>query len=437
MYTLLKAITTIQLARRVESQQRVPVVPIFWADAEDHDWAEIASCTILDADFKPRTLTLDAPDGAGEQSVGRLPLDARLERTLSDLTSAIPATVFTESVLAGIHEAYRPGRTMTEALALWIEGVLGRSGLVVYESSDPGTKPMVSRIFSQELRTAGRTAALATAAGQALSAIGHAAQVEPQPDQPALFYLDEARTPIRRDGDHFVIGNTPIAADDLIRQAEESPERFSPNVLLRSLVQDTIFPTACYVAGPSELAYLGQLGDVYNEFGVQRPLVYARATATIVDSAAARFLRRYPISFEAFQPQDESALNRMLQAQLPQSVEDAMRDASEALQRSMGRVVDALPDLDQTLSGAARTTLGKMQHDLDALRGKIIQAVKRRDETLRRQFTRVQTQAFPLGHPQERTLAVVYFLNQYGPGLVDRLLEELPLDMGQHWVIAV
>jgi len=185
------------------------------------------------------------------------------------------------------------------------------------------------------------------------------------------------------------------------------------------------------------MAYLAQLGGVYREFGIPMPLIYARATATIVDSAAVRFLRRYAVDLEGLQPQDESALNRLLQSQLPQSVEQAMREAGEALQRSMARVAEALPELDPTLAGAARTTLGRMEHDLRALHSKIIHAAKRRDETLRRQFTRVQAQVFPLGHPQERTLSLTYFLNQYGPHLVDRLIEELPLGMGQHWVIAI
>ena len=114
-----------------------------------------------------------------------------------------------------------------------------------------------------------------------------------------------------------------------------------------------------------------------------------------------------------------------------------MREAGEAVKASMTRVVEALPDLDPTLAGAARTTLGKMEHDLQSLHSKIIQAAKRRDDTLRRQFTRVQSQVFPLGHPQERTLGVVHFLNQYGSRLVDRLLDELPLDMGLHWVITI
>jgi uncharacterized protein YllA (UPF0747 family) len=103
----------------------------------------------------------------------------------------------------------------------------------------------------------------------------------------------------------------------------------------------------------------------------------------------------------------------------------------------MERVAGALPSLDPTLQGAAKTTLGKMEHELRSLHTKVIHAAKRRDETLRRQFTRAQAQAFPEGHPPERTLGCVYFLNKYGPGLINRLLEDLPLELGTHWLLNV
>jgi bacillithiol biosynthesis cysteine-adding enzyme BshC len=437
MYTLLKTVTAVLLARRVAEEQHVPVVPIFWVDAEDHDWEEIAGCTVLDSNYRPRTITLEPPEGAGQLPVAALTLDERVEKTIAELTAALPSTAFTPSLVSGLRDAYRPGVGVAEAFARWIESVLGRLGLVVFESSDPAAKPLAAGVFAQELRNVGRTAALASAAGRAMAALGHAPQVEPQIDQPSVFHLDGARIPIRRAGDAFVIGNTTVDAATLVEQAERTPAQFSPNVLLRPIVQDTLFPTVCYVGGPSEMAYLAQLRGVYAEFGIPMPLIVARATATVVDSAAARFLRRYAVNLEDLQPQDESALNRVLQLQLPQSVEQAMREAGEALQSSMTRVAEALPELDPTLAGAARTTLGRMEHDLRGLQAKIIHAAKRRDETLRRQFTRVQSQVFPLGHPQERTLSVTYFLNQYGPSLVDRLLEELPLGMGQHWVLTI
>src|SRR6185295_19435645 len=80
------------------------------------------------------------------------------------------------------------------------------------------------------------------------------------------------------------------------------------------------------------------------------------------------------------------------------------------------------------------STLERMQRDLQTLHGKMIQAAKRRDETLRRQFMHARALAFPGGHAQERTIGFVSFLNEYGPALVDRLDEELPLDLGHHWI---
>lgn len=437
LFTLLKAITAIQLARRHAREQNAEIVPIFWVDAEDHDWKEVASCTVLDASFQPRTVTLEAPEGAGVKPVAALTLDARIEQALAGLEQALPPTEFTHATMAALRECYRPGTGMAHAFARWLEGVLGRHGLVVFESSDPAAKRFVADVFTRELRSPGRTATLAAEAGNKLAASGHLPQVQPNPHAISLFHLDGGRRPIRRLNDHYAIDESPADPDALIAEASTSPASFSPNVLLRPIVQDTLFPTVCYVAGPSELAYLGQLGGVYAEFGVPMPLMHPRATATLLDSAAAKFLAKYDVPFPDLQPQDESVLNRLLEAQLPESIEQAMREAADAVNASMERVIEALPALDPTLAGAARTTLGKMEHDLKALHNKIIQAAKRRDETLRRQFARAQAQAFPLGHPQERTLAVVYFLNRYGPALVDRLLEDLPLEPGYHWVLTI
>ncbi len=437
LYTLLKAVTAIQLARRLSAEHGATIVPVFWVDAEDHDWQEIRNCTVLDADFQPRTVALAQPEGAGELPVAALKVDGRIEQSLQELAGACTPSDFTEWMLAALRAAYRPGAGMAAAFATWIETLLGPHGLVVFESADPAAKRLAAPVFRRELQSPGRTAALATAAGEELAARGHQPQVVPQPDSLALFHLNGTRRAIRRQGDQFLIGDTAVTAASLIAEAESDPGRFSPNVLLRPIVQDTLFPTISYVAGPSELAYLGQLRGVYEHFGIPMPLMYPRATATLVDAAAARFLSRYDFPIEDLQPQDESALNRLLQSQLPPEVEQSLKDAEAAIRAALERVIDAMPALDPTLAGAARTTQGRMEHDLRSLQSKVIQSAKRRDETLRRQFTRAQAQIFPLGHPQERTLGIPFFLNRYGPALVDRLLEELPLEMGRHWIMTI
>src|SRR5690606_8337534 len=131
---------------------------------------------------------------------------------------------------------------------------------------------------------------------------GYHAQVHATEDGLALFHLEDGRQPIRRRNGSFVVGEHQYTADDLVREAHQRPALFSPNVLLRPIVQDTMFPTACYVAGPNELAYLSQLRGVYEHFGVPMPLMYPRAMATILDAGAMRFLGRYHLPFEALQP---------------------------------------------------------------------------------------------------------------------------------------
>jgi uncharacterized protein YllA (UPF0747 family) len=150
-----------------------------------------------------------------------------------------------------------------------------------------------------------------------------------------------------------------------------------------------------------------------------------------------RLLARHELPLESLRAQDESALNALLRAQIPAAVEESLAEATRALADRMEAVAGAVAQVDATLEAATRSTLGRMQDDLKKLQGKVIQAAKRKDETLRRQVRHAQAQTFPGGHPQEREIGFVYFLNKYGARLVDRLGDELPLDQGQHWVMTI
>jgi len=437
LFTLLKALTAVRLAERVRDEQRVPVVPVFWIDAEDHDWDEVKSCGLLDVELNLLTIALSNLPGANEHSVARMRLDESVRRAVDDLEAALPRTEFTPGLIEQLRGAYRPGAGMADAFGQWLEAILGPRGLVVFDAADPAAKPVVAPVFALEIEHAGRTSQLAAEAGAALQARGYHAQVSPNERNPALFHLDGGRQSIRAHDGGFTIGDRTCTREALLDLVRRTPEAFSPNVLLRPLVQDTLFPTICYIAGPSELAYLGQLRGVYQAFGIPMPLMLQRATATILDSNSMRFLTRHDFPLEQLRAQDEAALNQLLEAQLPDSVEASLEEAARVVAERMEALAEAVPLIDPTLEGATRSTLGRMQDDLKKLHGKIIHAAKRKDETLRRQFRHAQAQAFPGGHPQERTIGFVYFLNKYGPALVDRLGDELTLDMGTHWVITI
>ena len=437
VYTALKALTAVQLARKVSAEHGVTAVAVFWVDSEDHDWVEVASTRLLDGEAQLREVTAAAPEGAGKLPVAQLRLDARIADALEAVRAVLPRTEFTDDLLARLADAYAPGRSMSEAFARCLDTCLGPLGLIVYDCADPAAKPLAAPVLAHEIAVPARTSALAVAAGEALAARGYHVQVDAHPDTVALFHLGPERQAIRIAGDRFSVAARTASAAELGAEIASHPERFSPNVLLRPLVQDTLFPTIAYVAGPSELAYLGQLREVYAHFGIPMPLVVPRVTATLLDTAATRFLQRYALPIEAMQPQDESVLNRLLAAQLPPEVDAAFKDTHDCVGRKMQALIAALPALDPTLEGAARSTFGRIEHDLQGLHGKIIHAAKRRNETLRRQFVRTRSLTFPQGHLQERTLGFVYFMNRYGPTLIDLLDRSLAPNPGYHCLLTV
>lgn len=437
LYTLHKAITAIKLARRVTAERGVRAVPVFWIDSEDHDWEEVRGCTVLDDEQQAHTVQLGTLEGAGDRSIARLVVEGQGQAAVDALKAVLPATEFTDDVLAMLARAYAPGRTMSAAFGRVLEHMLGRCGLVVYDAADPATKPLAASLFARALEAPGRTSQLAAEAGGRLEQLGYHAQVAAVEHSAPLFLMNGAREAIRWHDGTAVVGEREMPLAELVALATQHPERFSPNVLLRPLVQDTIFPTICYVGGPAELAYLGQLKGVYAHFGVPMPLIMPRATASVVDSSTLRTLGRIDVPFAGYQRRDDLTLNQLLERQLPPEIDRSFAEATAAIGEKLDAVTRAASLVDSTLEGAAKSTLGKMQHDLQSLHGKVIQAAKRKDETLRRQFHRTQGQLFPNGQPQEREVGAVWLLNRYGPAAVDRLVDLLPVDLAHHWVLTI
>jgi bacillithiol biosynthesis cysteine-adding enzyme BshC len=437
LYTLLKALTAAKLSADIEAQYGVPAVTVFWNHGEDHDWAEVASADVLDTDLQVRRITVAEGDGAGRRPVGRVPLPDDIHRAIDELAAVLPPTEFTAETVQTLRECYQAGRTMADAFGRLMDRLLGPLGIVVFDGSDPAAKRWAAELFRRVLTHPGHTTRLAAKAGEDLEAAGYHAQVTPQPDAVALFYMREARQPLRYVDGRFHAGDESWEADQLLAELDAHPEHFSPNVLLRAVVQDRLFPTIAYVAGPSELAYLGQLRDVYAFHETPMPLIVPRATATLLDAPAARFLQRYQVALPSLRAQDEHALNALLEGQLPASVEQALADAEAALHDRFVRLRAAVPVLDPTLDGAVQSAASRLEHEMRGLRAKVIHAAKRRNDTLRRQFIRTQQLVFPGGHPQERTVSVAWFMNRYGPALVPRLYDVLRTESGRHWLLQI
>jgi uncharacterized protein YllA (UPF0747 family) len=224
-------------------------------------------------------------------------------------------------------------------------------------------------------------------------------------------------------------------ARQALRPAElQSGISWSPNVLLRPLMQDTLLPTVTYIGGPAEVAYFAQVGAVYEALGKPMPPIFPRISATVMEPRIAKAVEKYGVQMaDVFQGREH----------LKKKIVAAVQD-SEGFERSRLRIEEELNSLtpllnsvDPTLIGALDTSRQKIMHQLEALKGKYVNAVARRDETIERHLDAICNSLFPDKKPQERVINITSFIGRYGMAVLPRLMEQLTLDVREHQVVEI
>jgi bacillithiol synthase len=432
LYTLLKSLSTLQLAERLAAETGRPVVPVFWLEGEDHDFEEVASVSIL-RDNEPRTLTY-RPEGSVSGPIGGHVLDAGIGEVIDGMAETLRETEFTAGLLASVREAYRPGETMADAFARFMRTLLPEAGLVLLCPADARLKRLAAPLFRREVAEAPETRDRVRGVSELLAIDFHA---QARPRDVNLFYLGNgSRERVELTEQGFGVGTgDPVSETEILEMIDREPERFSPNVILRPLYQDTLLPTAAYVAGPGEIAYFAQLRPVYEWAGVPMPAVVPRATATLVERKVHRVLEKYDIAFETLQGGTDEVLSQVAEARRDEGLDRAFADASGQMHEAMNRLRPEIERVERSLVNTAEATRAAIARELEKLETRARRADKRRHDELRDQIDKAVTNLFPEGALQERKLASLYFLNKYGPNLASMLRAGLDTDLRAHQIV--
>lgn len=439
LYTTYKMLTTLRLAEDLSA--RFPdyqFVPVFWLEGEDHDIEEVSEVTVFNAANDLTSLHYEAaPKAIGRNigAVGQIPFNESVGALCDQLRSSLLPTEFTDSVFAIVRAACQPGMTFTKAFVYLWNVLLENSGLVFIDPHDTRFKKILTPLFERELMGGGRTSQLVIAQSEALENQYHA-QVKPRSINLFLFH-GGGRYPIEPHPDGYALKGTRqhfsvLQLQELLLQA---PEAFSPNVVLRPLAQDTLLPTVAYVAGPSEIAYFAQLRPIYQELGIPEPILYPRASATVVEDRVDKVLERFSLDFADFLQDIEFTKQRVAERLSNIRVDDAFASAQGELEAGFTRLRPILQSIDPTLQGPLDHALNKSVTGLSLLKEKAVAAQKRQHEISLRQIERASAALFPAGSLQERKLNIVYFLNKYGLEFIRWLQGELLIDRFRHQII--
>lgn len=439
LYTIYKALSAVKLAECL-TQRGVKAVPVFWIATEDHDFAEVAWAEYINRDCALEKVAVLAEIHNEALPVGLVKLDQSIESVIETLLKSLPNSEFSDDVGTLLRDAYTPGTAYGDAFARLVTALTAKHGLIVLDPLDAELKKLAAPLYSAAARIAPEIAAAITQRSRELEDAGYHAQVTPSEDSFPLFLHDEtaarhalSRTPggkyrTKAEGQEY-------SAEELAEWALREPDRFSPNVTLRSVVQDYLLPTITYYGGAAEIAYFAQTSEVYRL--LDRPVtpILHRASITMVEKQTWRALERYDLTLKHFFAGYDQVVARVVENYLGKETSEAFDHTTETFDRELDALQERLRQVDPTLADALDKGRRKIKYQLDGLRTRFQRAQLGRDEALRRQLERAFELLYPEKALQERHINITSLLARHGRYVVDWMFDAIDLGSNEHQIV--
>jgi bacillithiol biosynthesis cysteine-adding enzyme BshC len=434
LFSIYKALTAVKLADAA-TRSGVDCVPVFWLATEDHDLAEVDQVSIPGADASlqkfvaPTQSPPDTPVASVTFGDEIQPLLQQAAQLLGD-----------SEIIGSLRDSYCPGQTFGSAFARLFTSLFGEWGVILLDASDPELHHVAAPIYRAAIERAAELDDALLARGNELEAAGYHQQVKVTPSSALLFTLHHrARVPLHRDSSSsdFVIQDEKISPAELSARIDSVPQDFSPNVLLRPVVQDYLLPTLAYTGGAAEVAYFAQAAVVYQKLLGRTTPVVPRFSATLVEPKLRSLLDRYGLGLPDLFHGPEPLREHLAAGTLPSELRSAFDNADTSLTKSLGTIRAALERLDKTLVDAADNAESKMRHQLEGLRARAARAELRQTEVLGRHAQLLSNALYPDKTLQEREIAGIYFLARYGKDLLHSLYDAIHVDCMDHQVISL
>ncbi len=459
LLTLLKASTAVARAKQATAETGVEHVPIFWLATEDHDLEEVDQVSLLSknavetlrmGDMQFPGIAIPAGDVILQGHI-----DGLLDRASELLHHASICDLLRECY--AFQPANNSGPTFTASIARLMTRLFAEFGLIVMDAAGRVFHTLGASTLRFAIEHAEELEAALLARSAELEAAGYHAQVLVKPGASLLFLIGEIDGSQNRQALHRLpdgswqagAGNsaTSYSTAELLAILDSAPERFSPNVLLRAVFQDTILPTAAYIGGPAEVAYFAQSAVIYQRILGRITPILPRLSATLIEPAIAAVMAQHEVGLTDAMRSTEDLVQRLAARALPIEAKRRLADVGNALDTALAAAQEYLGGLDAGLGRAAEVSASKMRYQMDRLRRLAATTEMQREASLRKHADAISLHLFPKGQLQERVLAGVWFLAAWesthgnapdsalGAGLLARLVEEASHQSADHLII--
>ena len=405
LYTVYKALSAVALAHRLERERGVPVVPVFWVAGDDHDFAEADHAAVLGRDGELVKIVLrERPHAAPQLPLFRELLGPDIRTALDALDAALPDSECKPDVRQWLETCYRPDANLADAGAEALQQLLGGRGLAVFRAHDRRAKraaaPWILKALDVTL---------------------------PDGLTPVMVEGQLGRDRARKDSTEFVLRRSGerLTRVQLEKIAADTPERLSPNVLLRPVIEAALFPTLAYVGGPGEMEYLPEAAPLFSTLGVAPQAHVPRWSGVIIEARVEKVLSKHGLTPADFDSQPGTLESRIAKAELPAELAASLQALRDDVESRFARLSGEVQQLDPTLERTVQSARNAALAGTNEIEKKLIAGLKRTEGTLVSQLARARAALWPDGKPQERVLTIASFLARYGGSLLDQIDAEV------------
>lgn len=430
LYTIHKIISIIQLAKKYEEQLGVKVVPVFWVAGEDHDMEEVNFVNVLK---NGRIKKYRLYNGHEKTTATEAALDQeQCRKWLDDILTTYGETVHTKNMRQLLADTLENSRTYVDFFVQLVLDLFQDTGLVVLDSGDDGLRKIEASFFQQIIKNHEGIMDGFEKQQALLKEDGFTPQIQVNENCAHLFYHENGERLLLEKGSegNFVTkdGKVTISFEELMQVAEEAPNKLSNNVVTRPVMQEYLLPNLAFIAGPGELAYWGELKEVFRANGMSMPPVLPRQMLTILERHIAEDMKDLSLSSEdvltgSMKIYEEAWLSQQVKYPIKEEfskVEAEMKMMHEGLRSLIAKVDNSLLDI-------SAKNEDKILEQLSFLEKKIVSAIKKKNHVDLAKFTRIETSIRPHEGYQERIWNIFYYLNRYGVDFAAELVQ-LPLE---------
>jgi len=420
LYTVFKILSAVRLADALEARLNRPVLAVFWVGSHDHDWVEVNHAHTVDSDGALRRIEVA---GQAEPAVAMFDriLGPPIESALAELLGLLPDSAFTPALTELLRASYRPDQSMASAFADLLHGLLRDFHLALFDPAHPSVWPVSGPVIGREIASAETHATLLESTADRLTRAGYQAQVTIATEAANAFLHDKnGRDRLMRENGGWALRRTKrvLGDEELRRLIRDEPDRFTPNVLLRPIVESTLIPTVAYVGGPAEVSYFAQIGCLFEAHGIEPPVVVPRHGITIVEAGVRRVLDKFSLEPHDFARPFHEVATRVVRENLPRTVTEPVDNLRVTIEREFATLIDGAASVDPTLRDWAAGIRNRILGEIREADRKITAHLRKRSRIELELLRKAAVNLYPAGAPQERVVSVVPLIARYGPGLL-------------------